>query len=163
MPRSCGERWKPLHFDMSLLNYTTKIDPDKTAQEIAKCLSMHGAQAVLTEYDKQRGIVSAISFRIALGERIMAFRLPCDWKPVLEVLKRDPKVPHSYVNELQAVRTAWRIVKDWVEAQMALVETQMVTTQQVFLPYAVMKDGRTLSQHVETNPGLLLGEGKDSS
>jgi hypothetical protein len=38
---------------------------------------------------------------------------------------------------------------------MALVETQMVTAPQVFLPYAVMKDGRTLSEHVETNPSLL--------
>ncbi len=145
---------------MGLLNYTTKIDPDKTAHEIAKCLSMHGAQAVLTEYDKERGIVSAISFQIALAGNKIGFRLPCDWKPVLEVLKRDPKVPRSYANELQAVRTAWRIVKDWVEAQMALVETQMVTTQEVFLPYAVMKDGRTLSEHVQQNPALLLGDGK---
>ena len=63
---------------------------------------------------------------------------------------------------MQAVRTAWRIVKDWVEAQMALVKTQMATTQEVFLPYAVMKDGRTLSQHVETNPGFLLGDGSGS-
>jgi hypothetical protein len=62
-------------------------------------------------------------------------------------------------NRAQAVRTAWRIVKDWVEAQMALVETQMVTTQQVFLPYAIMKDGRTLTEHVEQNPAFLLGEG----
>jgi hypothetical protein len=79
------------------------------------------------------------------------------------VLKRDPKVPRSYANELQAVRTAWRIVKDWTEAQMALVETQMVTTQEVFLPYAVMRDGRTLSEHVESNPALLLGTGEDSA
>ena len=60
---------------------------------------------------------------------------------------------------MQAVRTAWRIVKDWVEAQMALVETQMVTTRDVFLPYAVMRDGRTLSQHVQNDPGFLLGPG----
>lgn len=144
---------------MALLNYTTKIDPDKSAQEIAKCLSMHGAQAVLTEYDKERGIVSAISFQILAGERKIGFRLPCDWKPVLEIMKRDPKIPRTYKTELQAVRTSWRIVKDWVEAQMALVETQMVTTQDVFLPYAVMRDGRTLSEHVESNPGLLLGDG----
>lgn len=58
---------------------------------------------------------------------------------------------------LQAVRTAWRIVKDWVEAQMALVETRMVTTQEVFLPYAVMRDGRTLAQTVQSNPSFLLG------
>jgi len=45
---------------------------------------------------------------------------------------------------------------------MALVETQMVSTQQVFLPYAAMPDGRTLAEHVETNPSMLLGEGKQS-
>lgn len=143
---------------MALLNYTTKIDPDKSAQEIAKCLSMHGAQAVLTEYDKERGIVSAISFQVEMHGKKMGFRLPCDWKPVLEILKKDSKVPMQYKNELQAVRTAWRIVKDWVEAQMALVETQMVTTQEVFLPYAVMRDGRTLAEHVESDPKFLLGE-----
>src|SRR5438552_18436509 len=47
--------------------------------------------------------------------------------------------------QLQAVRVEWRIVKDWVEAQLALIETRMVTAQQVFLPYAIMRDGRTLS------------------
>lgn len=61
--------------------------------------------------------------------------------------------------KLQAVRTAWRIVKDWVEAQMALVETQMVTTGQVFLPYMVLRDGKTLSETVAANPQFLLGDG----
>lgn len=154
---------------MGLLNYTTKIDPDKTAAQIARSLSMHGASAVMTEYDKERGIVSALSFKISIGDRDMGFRLPCDWKPVFAILTKDKKPPQKYDEkrlarwtsewEIQSVRTAWRIVKDWVEAQMALVETQMVTTQQVFLPYAVMRDGRTLSEHVDTNPGLLLGEG----
>jgi hypothetical protein len=90
---------------------------------------------------------------------------------VLAVLTKGKKNPYLWDEEkkqrwesewrLQAVRTAWRIVKDWVEAQMALVETQMVTTQEVFLPYAVMRDGRTLSQHVAADPGLLLGDGKN--
>lgn len=58
---------------MGLLNYTTKIDADKTAQEIAKCLSMHGAKAVLTDFED--GIVSAISFKIEKdGKRRPCFR-----------------------------------------------------------------------------------------
>jgi hypothetical protein len=152
---------------MALLNYTTKIDPDKTAQEITKCLSSHGASAILTDYTD--GILSAISFQIILNDKKLGFRLPCDWRPVLAIITKGKKKPSHWDKErlarwkseweLQAVRTAWRIVKDWVEAQMALVETQMVTTQEVFLPYAVMKDGRTLSQHVEQKPSLLLGEG----
>lgn len=149
---------------MPILNYTTKIDPDKTAAEIAKCLSIHGAQAVMTEYDPKDNYVTAISFRIVIDGNAMSFRLPCDWKPVLQILQNDRKVPRNSANQGQAVRTSWRIVKDWVEAQMALVETRMVTTAEVFLPYAVMKDGRTLAAAVKENPNflLLLGDGGPS-
>ena len=145
---------------MPLLNYTTKIDADTTAGEIAKCLSMHGAQAVLTEYDPKDSYVTSISFRLNLDGNMISFRLPCDWKPVLQILEDDRKVPRSQVNRTQAVKVAWRIVKDWVEAQLALVETKMVSTQEVFLPYAIMKDGRTLGKAVGQNPGMFLGDGK---
>lgn len=101
---------------MALLNYTTKIDPDKTASEIAKILSMHGAQAVMTEYEPDSGVVTALSFKIKFGEQSISFRLPCDWKPVLQVMIADSKIPGSYKTNEQAVRTSWRIVKDWVEA-----------------------------------------------
>ena len=144
---------------MALLNYTTKIDPDKTCAEIARCLSMHGAQAVLTEYEES-GLVTALSFKIKLNDQQLGFRLPCDWRPVYKILQNDNKIPRANKTEEQAVRTAWRIVKDWVEAQMALVETQMVSIGEVFLPYAVMRDGRTLAQTVQSNPGFLLGDGK---
>lgn len=150
---------------MALLNYTTKIDPDKTAAEIAKCLSMHGAQAVMTEYDPKDGLVTAISFKIKMGEQSMGFRLPCDWRLVQRVLaqqkeRRGRGADKIDTSQSGAVRVSWRIVKDWVEAQMALVETQMVTTAEVFLPYAVMRDGRTLAQKVAEDPQFLLGDGK---
>jgi hypothetical protein len=45
------------------------------------------------------------------------------------------------------------------EAQLALIEVNMVSIQQVFLPYSIMNDGRTLSEHVESNPSFLLGDG----
>lgn len=151
---------------MALLNYTTKIDADKTASEISKILSMHGASAVMTEYDKSDGSVTALSFKIPMGDKSISFRLPCSWEPVLRVLhdqweqgKLKSNSRNNPPDRIQAVRVSWRIVKDWVEAQMALVETQMVTTQQVFLPYAVMPDQRTLSEHVAENPSFLLGDG----
>lgn len=151
-----------------LLNYTTKIDPDKTAAEITRCLTRHGAQAIMTEYDPSTSYIVALSFKITVGDQSMGFKLPCDWKPVHAIMF--PKSNRMIWNDarrrklesdqqLQAVRTAWRIVKDWVEAQMALVETKMVSTQQVFLPYAVMRDGRTLAEHVSEDPKFLLGPG----
>ena len=90
----------------------------------------------------------------------MGFRLPCDWRPVQKILAHQrEKNRRIDPSREQAVRTAWRIVKDWVEAQMALVETQMVSTQDVFLPYAVMQDGRTLAERVRESPQFLLGGG----
>lgn len=149
---------------MALLNYTTKIDPDKTASEIARILSMHGATAVMTEYDKEDGAVTALSFKVQIGDRTMGFRLPCSWEPVLRVLTEQWKSGKLKQNgskapdRIQSVRVAWRIVKDWVEAQMALVETHMVQTHEVFLPYLIMPNDKTLTENLNANPNLLLGE-----
>ena len=57
------------------------------------------------------------------------------------------------IRKQQAIWTAWRIIKDWIEAQLALVE---VTVPQVFLPYAVLRDGRALTEHVVDDPKFLL-------
>ncbi len=153
---------------MPLLNYTSNVPIEKTAGEIANILRKGGAQAVLTEYDEEGQYVSAISFKITLQGKPITFRLPCDWKPVYEVMFGDKK--NKFHDERrcaeleasrkdQALRTAWRIVKDWTEAQMALVQTKMTRTEQVFLPYAVMANGKTLGEHIEENPGFLLGSG----
>lgn len=157
---------------MSLLNYTSEIDADKTVMQISKCLSSHGASAVMTEYDPIEGQVTAISFKIKFGDKEASFRLPTNWRPVYEILIRNKKKPAEHLkgnrslqhfeseHKMQAVRTAWRIVKDWVEAQMALVETQMVTTGQVFLPYMLLRDGKTVSEKMASDPQFLLGDGK---
>ncbi len=144
---------------MALLNYTTKIEPEQTIGEIQKMLSKHGVTAMMTEYDGPH--VSAVSFRMNIDGKPMGFKLPCNWRAVLEIFKSDPAArKRGSVNEPQAIRTAWRIIWEWTRSQLALVEVNMVTVPQVFLPYAIMRDGRTLSEHVESDPGFLLGEGK---
>lgn len=145
------------YHNMAILNYTTKIDADKTAMEISKCLSMHGAKSVNTEYDTKQGCISAISFMILLKDQPICFKLPCHWEPILQLISDDRKVPNRLKTREQAVRIAWRIVKDWVEAQMALVETKMAKTEEVFLPYALNSNGETLFQQIEKKPELLLG------
>jgi hypothetical protein len=144
---------------VALLNYTTQVDAFKTVSEIQRLLAKAGASAVLHDFDQQGNIV-ALSFRIRLNERDISFRLPTDWRPVLEVMEHDRRIPRRLCTQEQALRVAWRITKDWVEAQLAFIETMMVTTAQVFLPYAVTSNGESLYQYIATNTHLLLGDGQ---
>lgn len=156
---------------MPILNYTTQIEAETSILEIQKCLVAHGAKSVKSDYDDCGSIV-ALSFLILLNGREIAFRLPSDWRPVLEILeqesnkfvhqrngKRKRAVSPSFVNQAQALRVSWRILKDWVEAQMALVEVRMASTAQVFMPYAVTRDGGTLYEKFAGSPTNLLGSG----
>ena len=144
---------------MPILNYTTYIDAHQTIAEIQHLLVRAGASAVLSEFDDTGNIV-ALSFKMRLGEEDISFRLPTDWRQILQSLEQQ-KRRNSRVKatEDQARRVAWRITKDWVEAQLAIIETRMVTTAQVFLPYAVTNNGQSLYEYIGQNTQLLLGSG----
>lgn len=102
---------------MPLLAYTTKIEADKTAGQIMGILAGHGARSVLMEFDN--GEVESLSFTISIPHGELPIRLPVDPDAVLKVLHKQGVAPH-YANRKQALRIAWRILKDWVEAQMAI-------------------------------------------
>lgn len=140
---------------MSLLSYTTKMSPEKTISEIQEMLRGYDISGMLTEYDGRQ--VKSVSFSINLSGQTMGFRMPCNWRGVYEILKNDPKCPRALRTEEQAIKVAWRIIHTWIKGQLAMVEVNMVTLPQVFLPYAVMRNGNTLSEHVTANPQFLLG------
>jgi hypothetical protein len=135
---------------MPILNYRTQVAAEKTVGEISSMLAKHGVSAILTEYD-EAGDVAAMSFRVRLEERDLAFRLPANWQAVLTLLEQDQKVRKQAKTKAQAIRVAWRILKDWVEAQLALIETRMVRVDEVFLPYLIVDDGQTLYQHLQAH------------
>jgi hypothetical protein len=128
---------------MALLNYTTSISAHKTVAEIQSKLAKAGAHQVLHEYVSD-GTVSALSFRIKTKFGDMAFRLPANIDAVEAVLGKQFKRNSKFAHREQAERTGWRILKDWVEAQLALIETGMVSVEQVFLPYAQNQSGQTV-------------------
>ena len=145
---------------MPLLNYTTSIAPQKTVMEIQSALAKAGASAIMAEYDTEGNIV-ALSFRLKTPEGDISFKLPTAWQPVHETLRRQ-RVSPKYQTPEQALRVAWRITKDWVEAQLAIIETRMVTTAQVFLPYAITKNGSSVYEYLASNNDILrLGDGND--
>jgi hypothetical protein len=120
---------------MPLLNYTTTIPAHKTVAEIQQMLAKAGANAILSEYDDQ-GYIVALIFKMRIDGNDLGFRLPTDWRPVQNVLtEQRRRNSHIKTDQQQAVNVAWRITKDWVDAQLAIIQSRMIRPHQVFLPY----------------------------
>ena len=58
----------------------------------------------------------------------------------------------------QAERTGWRNLRDWVLAQMAIIEAGMASVDEVFLPYLTDGHGNTLYT-LYSSGTLRLGDG----
>ena len=56
-------------------------------------------------------------------------------------------------------RTAWRIIWEWILAQMALIETEMVTVEEVYLPN--MLTGKQTLYQALSNGDLKMLPGAD--
>lgn len=139
---------------MGILNYSTKIKSEKTIMEIQQILVKHGATKIVTDYDGTNP--KAVTFCLMLNGNIVGYSLPANYSGVLKAMKKDSKIPKSFHNEEQAMRVSWRIIKDWIEAQMAIVEAELADMAEVFLPYAITKNGNTLYNEIEKNGMLML-------
>jgi hypothetical protein len=144
---------------MPLLNYSTSIEASKTVSEIHKILATHGARSILTNYTAD-GIIESLSFMITTPDGDRGVKLPINPDAILRVMNKTNKVPRTFRNRPQAIRIAWRIVKDWVEAQMAILETEMVQMEQVFLPYIEAGNGKTVFQLYQERQNNLLTSGE---
>lgn len=139
---------------MPILNYTTTIDASKTVGEVQAILAKAGAKAVGVQYDSGRPVSVTFCHATQFGDRW--FDLPAHPERVRAVLLRQKVKPGLSTME-QAERVAWRIIKDWVEAQLAIIQTEMVTLDQVMLPYLKTEDG-TVYEAYQRNQ-LQLTEG----
>ena len=145
---------------MAIKNYTTDVPVNETVSEIHLMLADHGAKRILFDYGADSK-VTAISFTIETPTGEQAVRLPANVERVREVLRQQKNNPRnrnrSQIDDSrdQAERVAWRIVKDWLAAQLAILETEMVDVQQVFLPYFLNRQGQTLYE-VYSSGSLML-------
>jgi hypothetical protein len=134
---------------MAILNYTTTIDAAKTVGEIQAMLVKKGADSIRVNY--QKGIPLAIEFETdtpTLGRQF--YQYAPNVEGVLSAMKRDPKVRAGYCDLEQARRVAWRIEKDWLEAQFAKIEAMQVPLEQLMLPYIVVGE-RLLYEAMKEN------------
>jgi len=142
---------------MPIKNYTTKVPADRSIAEIQTALVKHGASGILYEYEQGTGRIAALKFKLEINGNTVGFSLPCEWRKFQRCLEKQ-NVRRSF-DEDYVYRVAWRVIRDWVMAQMAFYETEIVDMPQVFLPFAMSKNGKTMYEIASTT-GLLLGGGE---
>jgi hypothetical protein len=142
------------------LNYTTQIRSEKTAGECLALLGTNGASAIAVTYDDKKP--SGIAFRLETPHGPREFRLPVNVGGMHNSLikaNREGRIPARYTDPEHAHRVAWRVAKDWLEAQLAIVDAQMARLDEAFLPYLQVESGQTLYQAYSEREQLALTGG----
>lgn len=135
---------------MAIKNYTTKIGVGQSLDEIQDALARSGAQKIMVTYEN--GVPIALTFAINTSAGMGTFRLPANMVGVAKVLERQ-KVK---CDREQVMRISWRNIRDWVLAQMALIEAGNVAMDEVFLPY--LTDGQKTVYELYRAGRLMLPE-----
>lgn len=149
---------------MGILNYSTSVPPERTVGEITSLLIRKGARSITSEFN-EAGELRGVMFVMNVGGLPIRFVLPANVDGVYRVLRQEN--PWNYRRQVgeqqwdaklkeQAKWVAWRILKDWIMAQMALIESGQAEAAQVFMPYAQHQSGSTMYQlWVENNQKQL--------
>ena len=164
---------------MFLKNYTSDVPVSQTIYRIEQVLIKCGASGITKEYLNTNGDIGSIKFTIETPSGPATINLPADTKKAVDALwldyadgdklndkgdgfayysSRKKKTRKDFVE--QGARTAWKIMQDWVEVQMSMIQLKQAEPLQVFLPY-VMCGGETVYQRIQSGglKRLTMGDG----
>lgn len=137
----------------------TKVTVESSRGEITGILAKHGCEVMAwgTAPDGD-------TLQFVLGGKSFRFKIT---KPTRdEVYKRDAK-SYSYPANVDwdtkvaaEWRRRWRAHVLLIKAKLEFIEGGDTTLEQEFLPYAVLKDGRTVSELISSGGLPLLSAGK---
>jgi hypothetical protein len=136
---------------MFLKNYTSDVPTHQTIYRIEQVLIKCGVTGITKEYGAE-GKVNAVCFHIPMQGQELTVRLPANVERAQEKLWLDyvggekltsdgqrfaysQKKKRKADFKEQAERTAWKIIQDWVEVQMSMIQLDQAETLEVFLPY----------------------------
>lgn len=146
----------------NIKNYTSAVSVERTISLIEQELVKIGANEITKSYTE--GTPTGIIFSIKLNgasPQILRFCIPTNAAAAFDAIRTisayRTKKP-AWLKE-QAQRTAWRIVFNWVQAQVAMVQLKQAEALEVFLPYLYdqNKDETFYEKVKASNYTLLLG------
>lgn len=119
-------------------NYTSTVPIEKSINHIESKLVAHGAKDIMKRYDST-GRLESICFIIHVSGNNVSFKLPAKIDACHKTLKSKVRKPRKNTYQKimeQAGRTAWKLISDWVDIQISMIELEQAEFLEVFLPYA---------------------------
>ncbi len=123
---------------INLKNYTSDVPAATSMSRIEQYLVAAGATDISKKYQDQ--VCIAIQFRMMIELKPVFFKLPARVDACFKVLWAEVKRPQPGTKEKtmqQAEKTAWKIICDWVQVQLSMIQLQQAELLQVFLPYVM--------------------------
>jgi hypothetical protein len=133
------------------LKYSTAVPVARTVGEVQQMLAVAGAESVAVRYADKRPI--GLGFTLSTPHGPRSFLLPVDVEAVHKLLLNQERAGEfkraargAYTTPEHAARVAWRVLRDWLAAQLAMIESQMASIDQIMLPYLLTEGEKTLYQ-----------------
>jgi hypothetical protein len=143
------------------LNYTTIVAADKTAHECMVILGKYGAKRAGLAYGKDR-IPMGITFVLGTrwGERGYEIALNFDGtRLALERAYKARKIERRYTEYAHAQKVAWRVLKMWLESNLAMIEAGLAEPEKALFPYMLLAPEHTLfDEYDQQQPSITAGE-----
>jgi hypothetical protein len=165
---------------MFLKNYTSDVPASTTINRIQNTLIKARVSQLAMDYDHEGSIKALLfSIQIEADKPPVQIRMPADVEGALEALWQDyldgdrdeavrngsdrmasykgrgtKKKARSEFRD-QAHRTAWRLVQDWIEVQLSMVQMRQADFVQIFLPY-VWDGKQTFYSRIKSGGYLAL-------
>ena len=133
-------------------NYTTEILAHETIAEVQQMLAMAGATGIAMDYDGQ-GKIKSLFFKLKVENKEMPFKLPAKPAEVYEILfaKMTGQKRYKALRKQKSLNIAWRIVRDWLESQLTLIQLKQAEAGEVFFAYLLVDAKRTLYEVSKEN------------
>lgn len=134
------------------LKNTYARSTSRPIETIQSELARHGAKSINLDYENGQAV--AIVFSLEISGNRHGFKMPARVENVLVKLYGKRRI-YTDTQKKQAYVTAWACIRDWITAQLALIDINLVKMEEVFLPYMLIAENKTVFDMYEQQQFLL--------
>lgn len=153
----------------TIKNYTSSIPASTSMARIEDMLVEAGARDIHKNYNNNRECDAIIFIMVVPNNPLpMHFKLLAKvdacfealWRLHTKSLKTRPQESTKTTIRKQASMTAWKIIQDWVELQLTLIELEQAEPMELFLPYVYNPETKeTFYEHAKSKGFKQLTNG----